>query len=326
METAPTTIQHPAVSNASDVMLLHGASHMTTLYGGIEAGGTKFVCAVGSGPHDLRDEVRFPTATPEESISQSIAYFREQQRKQPLAAIGVASFGPVDPDPNSPTFGYVTNTPKPHWSNTNFAGALRQALGIPVGFDTDVNGAALGEHRWGAAQGLDAFVYLTVGTGLGGGGMVGGRLMHGLMHPEMGHMRVPHDRAQDPYEGFCIYHGDCWEGLVCGPAIEDRWQTNARNLPADHLAWELEAHYLALGLHNIVTILSPQRIILGGGVMDQAHLFPLVRRKLQESLANYIQKPEILERMDEYVVSPGLGSRAGVLGAIALAQDAHAHS
>jgi fructokinase len=326
METAPTTIQHPAVSNASDVMLLHGASHMTTLYGGIEAGGTKFVCAVGSGPHDLRDEVRLPTATPEESISQSIAYFREQQRKQPLAAIGVASFGPVDPDPNSPTFGYVTNTPKPHWSNTNFAGALRQALGIPVGFDTDVNGAALGEHRWGAAQGLDAFVYLTVGTGLGGGGMVGGRLMHGLMHPEMGHMRVPHDRAQDPYEGFCIYHGDCWEGLVCGPAIEDRWQTNARNLPADHLAWELEAHYLALGLHNIVTILSPQRIILGGGVMDQAHLFPLVRRKLQESLANYIQKPEILERMDEYVVSPGLGSRAGVLGAIALAQDAHAHS
>lgn len=292
-----------------------------TLYGGIEAGGTKFVCAVGSGPDDLRDEYRFATSTPEENISQAIAYFRQQQAVQPLAAIGVASFGPVDPEPNSPTFGYVTNTPKPHWSNTNFAGALRQALGVPVGFDSDVNGAALGEHHWGAAQGLDTFVYLTVGTGLGGGGMVGGKLMHGLMHPEMGHMRVPHDLARDPYAGFCIYHGDCFEGMACGPAIEARWQTSARNLPPDHPAWELEAHYLALGLHSIVTILSPQRVIMGGGVMDQAHLFPLVRRKLQESLNGYIHKAVILERIDEYVVPPALGSRAGVLGAIALAQD-----
>jgi fructokinase len=292
-----------------------------TLYGGIEAGGTKFVCAVGSGPDDLRDEYRFATSTPKENISQAIAYFRQQQAVQPLAAIGVASFGPVDPDPNSPTFGYVTNTPKPHWSNTNFAGALRQALGVPVGFDSDVNGAALGEHRWGAAQGLDTFVYLTVGTGLGGGGMVGGKLMHGLMHPEMGHMRVPHDLERDPYAGFCIYHGDCFEGMACGPAIEARWQTSARNLPPDHPAWELEAHYLALGLHSIVTILSPQRVIMGGGVMDQAHLFPLLRRKLQESLNGYIHKAAILERIDEYVVPPALGSRAGVLGAIALAQD-----
>ena len=150
---------------------------------------------------------------------------------------------------------------------------------MPVGFDTDVNGAALGEHRWGAAQGLDTFVYLTVGTGLGGGGMVNGKLIHGLMHSEMGHMRIPHDLHEDPYPGWCTYHGDCWEGLTCGPAIEARWSTNARDLPPNHPAWALEAKYLALGIVNIITVLSPQRIIMGGGVMDQAHLFPQIRSR-----------------------------------------------
>lgn len=295
-----------------------------TLYGGIEAGGTKFVCAVGSGPDDLRDEVRFPTTTPEETIGNAIAYFRQQQARQPLAAIGVASFGPVDPDPASPLFGYITTTPKPHWGNADFVGPLRRALGVPVGFDTDVNGAALGEQRWGAAQGLNTFVYLTVGTGLGGGGMVNGQLMHGLMHPEMGHMLLRRDPVVDPFPGYCVYHGDCFEGLVCGPAIEARWGKSARELPVGHPAWDLEAYYLAQGLANIILVLSPQRIIMGGGVMDQPHLFPQVRRKVQELLKGYVQKAEILERIDEYIVAPGLGNRAGVLGAIALAQDAAA--
>jgi fructokinase len=191
-----------------------------------------------------------------------------------------------------------------------------------VAFDTDVNGAALGEYRWGAAQGLATFVYLTIGTGLGGGGMVEGQLMHGLMHPEMGHMLIAHDWEADPYAGWCPYHGDCWEGLAAGPALEGRWQVKGMQLPPDHPAWELEAHYLALGLVNIITILSPQRIILGGGVMQQGHLFPMVRAKVQKLLNGYLQRAAITDEIDSYIVPPALGGRSGVLGAIALAEMA----
>ncbi|MCX6047679.1 MAG: ROK family protein [Chloroflexi bacterium] len=292
------------------------------LYGGIEAGGTKFVCAVGTGPDDIRDEIRFPTTSPEENISQAIAFFREQHKKEPLTALGVACFGPLDPDPHSPKFGYVTTTPKVGWAQTNFVGPLRQALGLPVGFDTDVNGAALGEWRWGAGQGLDNFVYLTIGTGLGGGGIINGKPIHGLIHSEMGHMLIPHNWDADPYSGFCPYHGDCWEGLCAGPALEGRWQTRAENLPPDHNAWDLEAHYLALGLHNIICTLSPQRIIMGGGVMEQRQLFALVHNHVYTLLNGYIQSVQILENMDKYIVPPGLGNRSGVLGAIALAEIA----
>lgn len=292
------------------------------LYGGIEAGGTKFVCAVGRAPDDIRAETRFPTTTPAETLANAIAFFRSQQQAEELAAIGVACFGPIDPDPHSPTFGFVTTTPKPHWAHADVVGTLNAAFGVPVGFDTDVNGAALGEHRWGAAQGLDTFIYLTVGTGLGGGGMVNGRLIHGLMHSEMGHMRIPHDLYEDPYPGWCTYHGDCWEGLSCGPAIEGRWNTSARNLPSSHPAWALEAKYLALGIVNIITVLSPKRIIMGGGVMDQAHLFPMIRQQVAKLLNGYIQKPELAEAIDTYIVPPALGARAGVLGAIALAAAA----
>jgi fructokinase len=295
---------------------------MMPLWGGIEAGGTKFVCAVGSGPGDLRAEVRFPTTTPEASIGQAIEFLQQQHEKEPLSAVGIASFGPVDPDPDSPTFGYITTTPKPGWAHTDFAGTIRRALGLPVGFDTDVNVAALGERRWGAAQGLDTFVYLTIGTGIGGGGMVNGRLIHGLVHPEMGHIRIPHDRERDPYAGACPYHGDCLEGLATGPALEARWGQRGETLPADHPAWELEAGYLALGLVSIICILSPERIIMGGGVMEQRQLFPLVRRRVRDLLNGYLQVPSILDQIDEYIVPPGLGSQAGVLGAIALAQQA----
>lgn len=295
---------------------------MTTLYGGIEAGGTKFVCAVASGPGDVRAEVRFPTTTPAETIGRSIAFFHEQAAIAPLAAIGIAAFGPVDPNPLSPTFGYITTTPKPGWANADFAGAVQRALGVPVGFDTDVNGAALGEHRWGAAQGLDTFLYLTIGTGVGGGGMVGGQLMHGLIHPEMGHIRMPRPRDDD-FPGICPYHGDCFEGLACGPALKARWGQPAETLPPDHPAWDLEAQTIALGLCNFIFTLSPQRIIIGGGVMAQEQMFPLVRRKVQTLLAGYVQSPAILgDGIDSYIVPPGLGNMAGVLGAIALAQAA----
>lgn len=292
---------------------------MTQLYGGVEAGGTKFVCAVGTGPDDMRAGTRFATTIPEETIGRAIDFFREQGE---LTAVGIASFGPLDPNPHSPTFGTITTTPKPGWANANLGGRVSEALGgIPFGFDTDVNGAALGEWRWGAAQGLDTFIYLTIGTGVGGGAMVNGRLAHGLIHPEMGHIRLPRDTVVDPYTGFCPYHGDCFEGLAAGPAIAERWGQPAYTLPDDHPAWDLEAHYLALALVNFICTLSPQRIIMGGGVMEQQQIFPLVRQKVQTLLNGYVQSPQILDEIDSYIVSPGLGSQAGVLGAIALAQQ-----
>ncbi len=285
---------------------------MRPVFGGIEAGGTKFICAVGSGPDDLRS-VRFPTTTPQETLERAIGFLQEAG---PLEAVGIASFGPLDPDPSSPTFGRITTTPKPGWENTDVVGPIRQALGVPVGFDTDVNGAALAEYRWGAAQGLDTFVYLTVGTGIGGGGMANGQLLHGLLHPEMGHIRLPHDWERDPYPGCCPYHGDCLEGLASGPAIAERWGQPAESLPSDHPAWALEAEYLALAVVNLVYLLSPQRVVIGGGVMKQAHLFPLIRRRVRELLSGYLP----LERPETYILPPALGDRAGVLGGIALAQ------
>lgn len=291
---------------------------MTTLMGGIEAGGTKFVCAVGTGPDDIRDSVRFPTTTPEETISQAIAFFHRQ--KEPVSAIGIGSFGPLDPGVNSPMFGYITTTPKPGWANTNLVGQIQQTLAVPVAFDTDVNAAAYGEYCWGAAQGLDTFLYLTIGTGIGGGGLVNGQLMHGLVHPEIGHLLIRHDVEADPYRGRCPFHGDCWEGLASGPAIKERWGQPAETLPEDHPAWELEASYIAQGLANLIVILSPQRIILGGGVMSQPHVFTLVRRKVQTLLNGYVQHSAILQGIDQYIVPPVLGNLAGVLGSMALAQ------
>jgi len=291
------------------------------LWGGIEAGGTKFVCAVGSGPDDLRAEVRLPTTTPAETIGQAIAFFQAQQQQEPLTAIGISAFGPLDLNPRSPSYGYITTTIKPGWAQTDMVGPLRTALGLPVSLDTDVNGAALGEYRWGAGRGVDSLLYLTVGTGIGGGAVLDGRPIHGLIHPEMGHIRIPHDRAADPYEGYCAYHGDCFEGLAAGPALAGRWGQAAETLPPDHPAWSLEAHYLALGLMNFICILSPQRVVLGGGVMEQAHLFPLVRRAVQETLNGYLNAPAILAEIDSYIVPPELGNRSGVLGAIALAQQ-----
>lgn len=296
---------------------------MSLLWGGVEAGGTKFVCAVGSGPDDLREEARFPTTTPDETLERAVAFFREQQARQgaPLAALGIASFGPLDLDPGSPTTGFITTTPKPGWAFTDLVGTFRRALEVPVGFDTDVNAAALGEQRWGAARGLDTFIYLTIGTGIGGGGMSAGRLLHGLVHPEMGHIRIPHDRERDPFPGSCPFHGDCLEGLASGPALENRWGGRAETLPPDHPAWELEAHYLALALVDFICTLSPRRIVMGGGVMEQPSLLPSIRRNVLELLNGYVQSPEILDSVEKYVVPPGLGERSGVLGAIALARS-----
>lgn len=293
---------------------------MGSLVGGIEAGGTKFVCAVGSGPDDIRDEVRFPTTTPDETIQKCLDFFSSYASE--LKAIGIGSFGPVDPDPASPTFGYITTTPKPYWANTDIVTPFHKKFGIPVGFDTDVNAAALGEGQWGAAQGLHTFIYLTIGTGVGGGAMVQGQLLHGLVHPEMGHIPLPHDWQADPYAGHCPFHGDCLEGMASGPAIEDRWGVKGSELGVEHPAWALEAEYIAHALRTYIVVLSPQRIILGGGVMSQRQLFPMIRQNVLTFLNGYVQADAILQGIDTYIVSPGLGNRAGVAGAFALAYQA----
>jgi len=299
---------------------------VSELYGGIEAGGTKFVCMVGTGPDDIRAETRFPTTSPERTLQHALDFLlAEQQRQGRLAAIGIASFGPVDLRRDSPTYGYITSTPKPGWSNVSIARAAHTALGIPVGFDTDVNAAALAEQRWGAGHGLHSCIYLTIGTGIGGGGLLDGKVMHGLVHPEMGHIRVPHDLAADPFRGVCPFHGDCLEGLASGPAMTARWLQPAEDLADDHPGWALEAGYLAHALNNFVCTLSPQRIIIGGGVMSKAFLYPLVRRRVAELLNNYVRTPEIIDHIDDYIVPPTLGGRAGALGGIALAADALRH-
>lgn len=295
---------------------------MNEYFGGVEAGGTKFVCAVGRGPDHMHAMTQFPTTSPEETIERAVNFFREQQNKIPIAALGIGTFGPVDINPESATYGYITTTPKPGWKNTNLKGLLEEQLGIPTAIDTDVNAAALGEHHWGAARNLHTFIYLTIGTGIGGGGMLDGRMLHGLTHPEMGHIRVHHDWEKDPFTGNCPYHGDCLEGLAAGPSIDTRYGERGEKLPPDHPAWELVSGYLSLALSNFICTLSPQRIILGGGVMEQSHLIQMIRKKVQEHLNGYIQIREILEEIDSYIVYPQLGNKAGVLGAVALAFSA----
>lgn len=293
------------------------------LCGGIEAGGTKFVCVVGSGPDDIRAEQRIATTTPDETLAAVRRFFADAREVHgPIAALGIGSFGPVDLRRGSPRYGWITSTPKPGWADTDLVGPLREAVGVPVAFDTDVNAAAVGEWRWGAAQGLSSLLYLTVGTGIGGGALIDGRPVHGLVHPEMGHVRVPHDRAVDPYAGGCPFHGDCLEGLASGPAIQARWGTPAESLPPDHPAWALEARYLALALHDYACTLSPERIVIGGGVGSTPHLLPRVRRELATLVNGYIQAPALTGGLDGYVVPPALGSRSGVLGALALAERA----
>lgn len=290
---------------------------MTKLLGAIEAGGTKFVCAVGTGPENILAMTRIPTTTPAETLGQVLAFFAAQP---PVAAIGIGSFGPIDLRRNSPTWGYITSTPKPGWANTDICGIVGRALGVPVAFDTDVDGSVYAEARWGAGQGLKNLLYLVVGTGIGGGALVDGKIVHGLVHTEMGHF-FPAKHPHDTFGGSCPFHGACFEGLASGPAIKARWGQPAETLPVDHPAWEMEAFYIAQACQAFVCLYSPERIILGSGVMQQEQLFPLVRQKLQASLNGYVQAPELLEHMDEYVVPAKLGQLAGLMGCFALAED-----
>ena len=296
------------------------------LVGAIEGGGTKFVCAVGRGPHDL-ERTEFPTGgDPARVLAAATDWLQSRQRERGrLRGVGIGSFGPVDLRPDSQTYGHVTATPKPGWNGADVVGPVRRAFpSAAVAFETDVNAAALGEYYWGAAAGLDDFVYVTIGTGIGGGALAGGRLVHGLVHPEMGHMLLPRV-AGDTFEGACPYHGPCWEGLCSGPALLARTGLRAEELPADHPAWDYETQYTALALANITSVLSPRRVVVGGGVrragrLGQEQFFRLVREKTRAAVNGYLASAALADEIESYIVAPRLGDDAGVCGAIALAQ------
>ena len=291
------------------------------LYGGIEAGGTKFVCVVASGPDQIVDEIRFPTTTPVETLGRAIQFFQPFVAQGQIHAIGVGAFGPLDLNRESPTYGFITATPKSGWSNTDVLGTLQRALQVHVAFDMDVNTAALGEYLWGASKDYDRSLYLTIGTGIGGGYIVNGKPLIGLLNLEMGHVRIPHNRQLDPFPGSCPFHGDCFEGLASGPAIEKRLGLRGAVVPEEDAFWDLETEYIALALMNYIVTLSPTKIILGGGVMQREFLFRKVRRRVRELLNGYVASKSILENINTYILPPGLGNQSGSLGAIALAMQ-----
>lgn len=291
-------------------------------WGAVEVGGTKVVCLIGSSPGHIVAQTRIPTGRPAETLAAVFEFFHRQGACDgPLAAVGIASFGPLELRRSHPRYGCITASPKPGWSGVDLVEPVRHALGMPVGFDTDVNAAALAEGRWGVARGLDTFVYLTVGTGIGAGALVAGRLVHGLGHPEVGHLSVPRAPGDD-FAGCCPFHGDCLEGMASGTALAARWGDPAEQLDGDRLraAVQLEATYLAAGLRNIIYAIAPQRIVIGGGLTGLPGLFPLVRSCLSAALAEYPGLPE--HAADGFVVPAALGSLAGPAGALILAERA----
>lgn len=286
----------------------------STFYGLIEAGGTKFVLGVGSGKDDIRATRRIETTTPAETLGAVIDWFRAQG---PIDAIGIGSFGPLELDKASPDWGHITHTPKPHWSGADIAGPLARALDCPVAIDTDVNGAALAEYLWGAGAGHKSVVYLTIGTGVGGGAVLDGKIVHGIGHPEMGHFSLPRHPDDTDYAGHCPFHGACLEGLAAGPSIIARWGASLSELPADHPAHKIIAFYLAQAAVTMQAIFAPGRIIFGGGVMGTPGLIDQVRVAAAELGASYF-----VGDLHQIVTLPGLGDQAGLLGALALAQAA----
>lgn len=293
---------------------------MANLFGGMEGGGTKFVCIIGTRQGKILDEVRFPTTTYNETLKKTVSFFKKHKPK----AIGLAPFGPLDLSRDSPSYGSITNTPKPGWSGVNILLPFRQELNVPLAFDLDVNAAAYGEYAFVPENyPLESLAYITIGTGIGAGFVTNGHIVHGLTHPEAGHMRLPHDWNMDPFPGICPFHGDCLEGLASGTALESRTGVLGAMIPDDHPVWTLEARYIALGVLNIILTISPQRIILGGGVMKRNYLYPMIRHEIQELLNGYVDSPYFSENLGHYIVSPGLGNRSGTLGALAMAITAY---
>lgn len=286
------------------------------IIGALEAGGTKMVCALGREDGSILEQVSIPTTTPEETIPAILQYFQDKE----IAALGVAAFGPVDVNPDSKTYGHILKTPKIPWRGYDLLGALKKELSVPMGLDTDVNGSCLGEVTYGCAKGLDTVIYITIGTGVGVGVWAGGRLLHGMLHPEGGHILLTR-HPDDEKGGICPSHSNCFEGFASGPSIEARWGAKAVNLADRPEVWEMESYYIAQALVDYIMILSPQKIILGGGVMHQAQLFPLIRRKVTELLGGYLDTRE-LQDMDSYIVPASLNDDQGIMGCIKLGLNA----
>lgn len=285
------------------------------LFGGLEAGGTKMVCAVGDSEGNIAHRAVFPTDTPEKTMPQLVEFFRAF----PLAALGIGCFGPIDLNKASESYGYITTTPKLAWQQFDMVGSFHAALGLPIGFDTDVNAAALGEATFGATREVENSLYITVGTGIGVGIIAGGKPYHGRLHPEGGHIPLrPH--PNDPLsQGVCPYHSHCLEGLASGPALHRRWHAPGPLLGDRPEVWELEAYYLGQALTSYILLLSPERIVLGGGVLQQPKLLPKIRAEVARQLNGYIPLPE----PEQYIVPPALQNQQGVLGAMRLAVDAY---
>ena len=282
-----------------------------SMLGGIEAGGTKFVLAVGSSPTEIIARHEIPTREPATTLAQAGEWFEGQGS---ISALGIASFGPVDLDRSSPRWGHITNTPKPGWENCDLAGYFAERFGVPIGFDTDVNGAALAEYQHGAGKGASSLAYITVGTGIGGGLVLDGRPVHGAAHPEMGHIFTRRHAEDRAFEGICPHHGDCLEGLASGPAIKARWGASLSELPADHIAHEIVAYYLAQLAHSLIAMMAVEIIVFGGGVMNTDGLLRRVGRRTSELGAAYFPGGA-----KHKIASPGLDQNAGLAGALMLA-------
>ncbi len=289
------------------------------LYGALEAGGTKMVLAIGNENGEILEQLSIPTETPDITMVKIVDYFKDKK----IEALGVGSFGPIDLDKGSPTYGCITSTPKLAWVNYNIVNRLKDSLHIPIGFDTDVNASALGEATWGSMKGLNSGIYITIGTGVGVGVYMNGSLLHGMLHPEAGHVLLS-KHPEDTFEGVCPYHPNCFEGLASGPSIEKRWNKKAYELQDNPKVWELEAYYIAQGLVNYILTLSPHKIVLGGGVMHQKQLFPLIRKEVARLLNGYI-KTRQMEELDQYIVPASLNDNQGIMGCIQLAKQEIGH-
>ncbi|GAA4296391.1 ROK family protein [Anaerocolumna aminovalerica] len=285
------------------------------LFGALEAGGTKMVLAIGNENGEILEQVSIPTETPGITIPKIIDYFMNKN----ILALGIGSFGPIDLNKESKMYGYITSTPKVAWANYNIVGSIKNSLSIPIGFDTDVNCSALGEATWGSTKGLSNSIYITVGTGIGVGVYINGELLHGMLHPEAGHILI-HKHHKDTFKGVCPYHTTCLEGLASGTAIEKRWGKKAEDLREFPEVWNLEAYYIGQAIVNYILTLSPQRIVLGGGVIHQKQLFPLIREQVKEQLNGYIKTDQI-EHIEEYIVPAKLKDNQGIMGCIQLAKQ-----
>lgn len=283
------------------------------MYGGIEAGGTKFVCAVSEGG-EILEKTSIPTTTPEETLDQVFEFFDRYE----LKGIGIGSFGPIGIDQTKDNYGYVLATPEKGWAQFDFLGTIRKRYNVPVAWTTDVNAAAYGELKQGAAQGKNSCIYLTVGTGIGAGVVINEEIFSGIAHPEMGHIWVKR-HPDDQYEGTCPYHKDCLEGLAAGPSIEARIGIKGQDLPQDHPIWDIQAFYIAQALINYTLTLAPEKIILGGGVMNQDHLLQKIRQQFVELMGGYMETPQV----SEYIVRWGLPNESGIIGSLLLAEHEH---